>query len=72
MCHKKCQFFDEKCEILRFPEIDPKSIFTSKIAVFLLKSDVFQINSSHGAKHSPSPLPLARPSADSGGSRADA
>ena len=72
MCHQKCQFFDEKCEILCFPEIDPKSIFTSKTALFWLKNDVFQLNSSRGAKHSPSPLPLARPLAGFGRSRAGA
>ena len=46
-----------------------QSIFASKNFDFNAKIDDFQIN---GAKHSPSPLPLDRPSADFGRSRAGA
>ena len=46
-----------------------QSIFASKKQVFKAKTYDFQIN---GAKHSPSPLPLDRPSADFGRSRAGA
>ena len=72
MCHKKCQNFDEKSEISDFSEIDPESKFTSKINDFRQKIDVFKTNSLHGAKHSPSPLPLAWPSAGFGCPRASA
>ena len=64
MCRKNDQKNDKKCEILNYVESDPKPIFTAKINDFREKSDVFQTNSSHGAKHSPSPSPLCRPSAD--------
>ena len=70
MCHQKYQNFGEKVKILDFLRIDPELKITSKIDDFKQKSDVFKTNSLHGAKHSPSSLPLDRPSAGFCDSRA--
>ena len=70
MCHQKYQNFDEKVKNFDFLKIDPELKIASKINDFKQKSDVFKTNSLHGAKHSPSSLPLDRPSADFWGPRA--
>ena len=56
----------------KFPKIDPEPKFISKIHDVKQKIEVFEINSSHGAKHSPSPLPLDWPLAGLGGPGASA
>ena len=62
----------KKCEIMAYLKNYPKPKFTSKITDFRGKREFFQTNPSHGAKHSPSPSPLCRPSAGFGPSRANA
>ena len=62
---EKLTFFWRSSQINPEPFLDQKNtILTQKTMIF--KSKI------NGAKHSPSPLPLDRPSADSGGPRAGA
>ena len=74
MCHKKCQIFDDfrKFDVfLRMIPDQPGTISRPKKQHFDAKNDDFQIKN-NGAKHSPLPSSLDRPSADSGGPRAGA
>ena len=72
MCHKKVEKMMKIVKIGIFGKMiphHPGNISRVKKPNFDEKIDVFKIN---GAKHSPSPLPLCRPSADFGGPRAGA
>ena len=72
MCHKKVEKMMKIVKIGIFGKMiphHPGNISRVKKPNFDEEIDVFKIN---GAKHSPSPLPLCRPSADFGGPRAGA
>ena len=72
MCHNKYQNLDDfrKFDVfLRMIPDQPRTISRPKKPHFDTKNDDFEIKI-HGAKHSPLPSSLDRPSADSGGPRA--